>query len=280
MKKTFFSVFPLLILLFSVSSLNLSKENSKATFEKIYFVEIDGQTDTSLFVPYSKAWMDSWRYIDADLYCGSSEAMNAANYQFAFNGRSENLYTLIHPKLVNGELTLYSPYDPQMMGLSGFDDGELRYPVKGSNADDNFLTSQNLRDEMCYYFGQFGPQASVPLLNQYGDDSTMVLPDGTESYVYPQRDYIWYRDSDIIKYKFRIRLTVDKNGKEKKREIEAFAPVVFEIEEAQIVGERELFWVDYNQAKTTLTQGYFFDSNRKPVTYLKYIEEKMNSAKL
>lgn len=280
MKKPFFSFLTLLALLFSVSSLNLSQENSKATFEKIYFVEIDIKTDSSLFIPYSKAWSDSWRYVDADLYCGGSEAMNAANYQFAFNGRTENLFTLIHPKLINGELTIYSPYDPQMMGLSGFDDGELRYPVKGSNPVDNFLNSQELRDELCYYFGQFGSQSSMPLLNQYGEDSTLVMPDGTVSYVYPPRDYIWYRDSDIIKYRVRINVIVDKNGKEKKRTIESFAPVTYELDEGQIIGERELFWVDYNEAKMLLADGYFFGANGKPVTYLKYIEEKMNSAKL
>lgn len=171
-----------------------------------------------------------------------------------------------------GNLTLYSPYDP--FSFNTYDEGELRYPIKGTKASDNFLTSQELRDKMCYYLGQFGLQSDIPMTTMYGEDSVVTLPDGTMSFVYPPSDYFWFLDTDIIKYRVRINVLVNKNGKEKKRVIKAIAPVTSEIENGQIKNERELFWLDYNEIKPFLKEGYFFDKKGKPVTYLKYIEEK------
>lgn len=276
MKKIFLSLLGLIVV-FTVVSLNLEQESAPISFEKIIYVEINGKIDSGLFVPYSKAWSDSWRFSEADITCNGSMIMNADDYNFGFNQRSDNLWTLLHPKLINGALILYSPYDPTLYGLSGYDDGELRYPIKGSGPNENFLNSQELRDEMCYYLGQFGQQSPVPLATNYGEDSTMPLPDGTISFVYPPRDYMWYRDTDIIKYKVRVRVLVKKNGKEKKRIIEAIAPMVYQTSEGKITGERELLWMDYNEVKPYLKEGYFFNELGKPVTYLKYIEGKVKA---
>ncbi len=270
MKKTFYSLLSLFVL-FGLLSLKLKQIQALTSFSKTVYVEIDRQKDSTLFVPYSKAWLESWNFDNPDLRCIASPAMNAENYLVAFNGRSDNLYTLLHPKIINGALTLYSPYDPKSFQVH--DDGELRYPIKGTEPNDNFLNSQELRDQMCHYLGLFGPQSTRPLANQYGEDSTVIWADGTVSYVYPPRNYEWYRDSEIIKYKVRLKILVKKNGDEKKRIIESIAPMVFEIREGQITGERELFWLDYNEIKPHLKEGYFFNERGKPITYLKYFEE-------
>ena len=277
MKKLFFSLLSLLVV-FTMISFNLKQESDPVSFEKTIIVEIEYKTDSVLFVPYSKAWLDSWYLVDPDVQCNGSTVMNADKYNYAFDQRKDNVYSLLHPKLMNGNIRMYSPYDPNMFGLSGYDDGELRYPIKGNQPNENFLNSQELRDQMCYYFGQFGPQSGYPMVTRYGDDSTLTLPDGTMSYVYPPRDYMWYRDSDIIKYKVRVKVLVDKKGIEKKRSIEAIAPVVYQIDEGQIIGERELFWLDYTEIKPFLKEGYFFNEHGKPVTYFTYFEEKVKAA--
>lgn len=279
MKKLFLSLVGLTIL-FSVTSLSLKQSPAPAKFEKIVFMEIDAKEDSSLFKPYSEAWRDSWRVLDKDILCGGSPVMNAENYPKAFNGRTENLWTIVHPKLISGELTLYSPFDPNMFGLSGYDDGELRYPVKGENNGDNFITSQELRDEMCYYLGKLGPMPDIPLVDEYGDPVIVTREDGTMEYQYPAPDFDWFRDSDLIKYKIRVRVELKKNGEEKKRIIEAIAPMTFVIDRGEIIGERELLWLDYTELKPILKQGYFLDKNGKPVTYLKYIENKVKTASL
>lgn len=212
MKQLFYSLCALVVQ-FGVSS--LSMKQAPALFEKTLFIEIDAQQDSSLFVPYSPAWRDSWLRVDQELTTYGSKLMNAENYKKSFNGRTENLYTLIHPKLIDGSLTIYSWYDPQLYGLDGYDDGELRYPIKGKTSGDNFYTSQELRDEMCFYLGFFGPQGDVPMVDEYGEPMIVTLEDGTMAYQYPPRDYTWHRDKDIIKYKLRLRILVNKNGEEK-----------------------------------------------------------------
>lgn len=279
MKKQLYIFALLVTILFSVSSLKFQSEESKVAFEKTFFIEINTKNDSALFVPYSKAWSASWRYLEEDLFADGAEMMNAEKYMLAFDQRNENLYTLLHPKVITGQLTLYSPYDPAMLGLSGFDDGELLYPVKGKTESDNFLNSQELRNEMCYYLGQFGPASEVPLIDDdpnspnFGEYLTKTLPDGTVAYVYPAPDYWWFKDSDITKYKLRVKVIVNKKGKEKKRIIKSIAPMTNEIDNGQIVGERELFWLDFNELTPYLEEGYFFNENGKPITYLEHIEE-------
>lgn len=275
MKKLFYLIISLTVL-YSVSSLNLKQERTTRSFERSIFLEIDCKKDSSLFVPYSNAWLDSWRFIDPALQSYGSTLMNMDKYLSAFDKRNDNLWTLLHPKIINGVLTLYSPYDPY--SFTANDEGELRYPIKGTGSNDNFLNSQELRDQMCYYLGRFGLQSDIPMTNVYGEDSVVILPDGTMAFLYPPRDYFWFQDTEIKKYRVRVNIMVNKNGEEKKRVIKAIAPVTFEIEEGQIKGERELFWLDYNEIKPILKEGYFFDKQGKPVTYLKYIDEKVKAA--
>lgn len=274
MKAIYFSLLGS-ILLFGATSLNYTP--APALFEKTLFIEIDAQQDSSLFMSYSPAWRDSWLHVDQELMTYGSKLMNAENYKKSFNGRTENLYTLIHPKLIDGSLTIYSWYDPQLYGLDGYDDGELRYPIKGKTSGDNFYTSQELRDEMCYYLGQFGPQADVPMVDEYGEPIITTNADGTQEYTYPPRDYMWYRDTDIIKYKLRVRVLLNKKGEEKKRIIQSIAPITYYIDEGQIAGERILFWLDYQQLKPILKTGYFFNANGKPVSYLNYLTERVKA---
>lgn len=274
MKKLLYTLISLTVL-FGVSSLNFKQEQITRIFERSIFLEIDCKKDSSLFVPYSNAWLDSWRFTDPALDMYGSTLMNADKYMNAFEKRNDNLWTLLHPKIINGDLTIYSPYDPY--SFEAIDEGELRYPINETDPKDNFITSQELREKMCFILGRFGPISYIPLANIYGEDSVEMHPDGTMSYVYPPRDYFWYFDKDIIKYKVRVNILVNKNGEEKKRVIKAIAPVRFENEEGQIKGEQVLFWLDFNELKSFLKKGYFFDQQGKPVTYLNYFEEKVKA---
>lgn len=273
MKKIYYITICLLAF-YTISSLNVQEKQTTRLFEKTCFVEIDSQKDSVLFKPYSNAWKQSWSYGDSVLTSNRSMLMSLSYYQAAFANRNDNLWTLLHPKIIHGALTVFSSYDPYAFQVR--DEGQLRFPIKGTNPNDNFITSPDLRDYLSYYLGRLGPQSDFPMSNIYGSDSTIINPDGTESFVYPAADYLWFSDYEIIKYKVRVSMWVDKNGKLKKYSIKSIAPVVPNAVEGRGDGEHELFWLDYSQVKPFLNEGYFFDSHGKPVTYLSYIEKQVS----
>ncbi len=277
MKKMNFTLISLAIL-FSTSSLILSQKKTSRSFEKSIVLEIACNTDSSLFAPYSNAWLESWIYSGTVVESSGTILLDKDKYLAAFTKRNENLWTLLHPQIIQGKLTIYSPYDPGSFTV--FDNGELRYPIKGNGPNDNFLNASVMRDQLCYYLGRFGPQPSFPIVNMNGEDSVLTFPDGSISFVYPPRDYLWYQDKEIVKYKVRIRVIVNEQGKETKRTIQSIAPVVAEQENGEINNGRELFWLDYNEVKPLLKTGYFFDKQGKPVTYLKYIEGQVRDHKV
>ncbi len=276
MKKIHFYLGSLLLLFLATSAIDKQKEPA-GLFEKIIWVELDASgQDSVLFKPYSKAWQEMWRILDPTIHFEETPVMNYESYKRAFENRSDNLFTTLHPLIVGGSIQLYSPYQPESFGLGALDDGELRYPVKGEHANKTFLTSDEMRNKFAYYLGMFGAQADYPLVDEFGEPM-MVLDtiSGMQMYVYPPRDYMWYEDADLIKYKLRVSVFYDKKGVEKKRIIRSIAPVVNEIRDGQIEGEKVLFWLNFNDLSDILKKSYYFDETGKPVTYLKHIQQKV-----
>lgn len=278
MKKTFLAIFGLILLVFTTSS-SLNRMKPAREFEKIVWLELDYNQDSVLFTPYSKAWREMWRYMEADIEIEGAPVMNYAKYTHAFDQRRENLYTLIHPQIINGTIQIYSPYDPMSFGLGVMDDGELRFPLNKNHGTNTFISSDSVRNNYAYYLGMFGPQSDIPMIDEYGEP--MIFTDsisGYDMYMYPPRDYIWYEDVDIIKYRIRAKISYNKKGIEKKRTIESIAPIVYSREEGQIVGEQELFWVNYAEIKPLLKTGYYFNVFGKPITFYEHVELKLKNA--
>lgn len=275
MKSFHFALFSL-ALLFIVTSSTIQQKETPRLFEKTVWLEVDIENDSVLFRPYSKAWEEMWFFSDRNIFFESTPVMNYEKYKFSFNNRKDNLYTILHPKIIDGSLQLYSPYDPQTFGLGSPDDGEMRFPLKGTNANETFLTSDSLRNVLAYYLGRFGPQPDIPLIDEYGEP--LIETDsvsGIQMYIYPHRDFMWYDDQSIIKYKLRVRISYNKKGIEKKRTIESIAPIVHQFSHGQFEGEKELFWLDFNELTPILKDAYYFDATGKPVSYLKHFERKV-----
>jgi len=276
MRKIHYSLLSL-TLMFIITSSTIKQKESQRSFEKTIWIELDVLTkDSVLFKPYSKAWKEMWQMIDPNISFYGTPAMNYEKYKFSFENRKDNLFTILHPMIIDGSIQLYCPYDPVSFGFNTKDDGEMRYPLKGK--DETFLTSETLRDELSYYLGMFGPQSDIPMTDEYGEpmfklDSTT----GDQMYVYPPRDYMWHEDKDIVKYKLRVNVFYDKNGIEKKRIIKSIAPVVNQIDgmTGEKTGEKELFWLDFEELNPILKKAYYFDETGKPVSYLKHIEQKV-----
>lgn len=263
----------------SDSDENTIKPNqSSRLFEKIVFVEVSVDEDSAVFKPLSKAWGLHWR-ISSDLTYNGSALMNSDKYKLSFNERTENLWTVLHPMIIDGSLHSYYPYDPALYGLGSWDGYELNYPVVGEDERGSFLTSESTRENLCFLLGRFGPQSDMPLSTLQGEDSVLVLADGSEVFVYPAPDFLWYTDKDIVKYKLRVSVLLNKNGKEKKRVIQSIAPIINRLSETgEVEGEQPLVWLDFEELEPVLKKAYYFDEDLKSVSYLNYFLQKVKNA--
>lgn len=265
--------------LFIITSATFNANESTQLYEKIVFLEFDVNQDSILFKPLSKAWGEQWND-DADLTVDGSALMNYEKYQFSFNERKENLWTILHPMIIKGSIQSYYPFDPTF-GFGPSDEGELRYPIVDKVKKETFVNSLSVRENLSYRLGRYGSIMDYPLITQFGEDSVKILADGTVSYVYPPRDYYWYIDEDIAKYKMRVSVLLNKNGVEKKRVIESICPIVYRIDDAnEIIGEDELIWLNFQEITPALKKAYFFNEEWKPQSYLNYILEKVKNADL
>lgn len=276
MRKIHYSILSLFVL-FIITSAAKKPYEKKRLFEKIVFIEVSSIEDSVLFTPYSKAWDERWNISSITVH--GSPLMDYDKYKFSFNDRIDNLWTILHPMLIDGTILSYYPYDPETFGLGTRDEGELRFPIKDPSGNETFLTSEKVRENLCYLLGRFGPQSDFPLVTQYGDDSIRVFPDGTQSFIYPAPYFYWYADKDVVKYKLRLSIILNKDGIEKKRVIKSICPIVNRIAETgEISGEIELMWLNFKELEPLLKKAHYFDENWKPVSYLNYFLHKVKNA--
>ena len=247
-----------LLIICSICLNVISQEESKISLSKKVILELNASSaDSVLFRPYSKPWA-SW---------GWAGEQSEQEYNNRFRGRYENLWTVMHPYIMSGELKLYSAWDPNH--YMTLDEGELRFPLSQGSYFSDSISNNTLKPILGYY----GEEKTTPLANSWGEDSVIVLDDGTNVYVYPARDYIWYSDAHLVKYKIRINVQYNKKGKEIKRYVAAIAPVI-----KNPFGdpgfESEVCWIKFDDLKILLKGVYFFNSNGKPETFINFIENK------
>jgi hypothetical protein len=272
MKKIYFVPAIGFLVVFLVASFAKKPSELKSTFEKVVFVELRFDQDSMLFKPFSKAWDQNWA-ISPGLQLNGISIMNYEKYKFAFDGRKDNLWTILHPMILDGSIPVFYSFDPENFVL--LDDGELRYPI--TKGKETFVTSEKIRENMLYELGQFGPEIDFPLMTIYGEDSIDI----SGNFVYPPRDFYWYTDRSIVKYKLRISVIYNQKGKELKRIIKSISPVVSVIDDyGQILGEKEMIWMNFDDIKPVLKKAYFFNTNSKPISYMNYIEEKVKLTKI
>lgn len=264
-----------LFTLFLVTAAMVKPSESTRLYEKVVFIDVSSSVDSMLFKPSSKAWKELWK-TSTNINCGGSDLMNYEKYEASFAGRTDNLWTILHPKIIKGEINAYAPYSPYSYGFGPNDNGELRYPVFNKAKGYTFLESDSVCERISYLLGYYGPMSDVPIVDQYGEDSITISPDGTASYIYPSRDYFWYQDKDIVKYRLRVRVLLSKSGAIKKRIIQSIAPIVNQFNDTGEVSEElEIIWLNFQELKPLLKKAYYFDSDWKPVTYWDFFSQKV-----
>lgn len=181
------------------------------------------------------------------------------------NATRWSLWTVIRQHVLNGDLRVFSPYDPLSFGLGAKDGYELKYPIDPEPGL-TFYTDSAFRDEMTYYLGTLGPASDIPLTDEYGDPIVITNPDGSQEFKYPPRDTIWYTSEDIIQYRIKEDWFFDKERSVLDVRIIALAPVVYIIEEdangvKSISGTKELFWMYFPHCRFVFNNYFVYNSS-------------------
>jgi gliding motility associated protien GldN len=186
-----------------------------------------------------------WEYIDLrekvnhPLYFPFDDYDSEGNW--VLHNSRWSLWTIIKQHVMCGDLRAFSPYNPFQFSIK--DGDQLKYPIDPQPGM-NFYSDSVFRDEMFSYLGTLGAQPTTPLSNDYGEDSTITLVDGTIEYVYPDRDTSWFMSQDIVQYRLKEDWFFDKQRSVLDVRIIAMAPVVYQRSATgEIEGMRELFWL-------------------------------------
>jgi gliding motility associated protien GldN len=218
-----------------------------------------------------------WEYIDLrekinlPLYYPLDEIKP---YGWVRNATRWSLWTVIRQHVLNGDLRVFSPYEPASFGQGIAPDGDqLKYPIDPQPGL-NFYTDSTFRDQMVYYLGRLGPQSDIPLTDEFGDPLIITLPDGTQEMKYPPRDTIWYNSADIVQYRLKEDWFFDKERSVLDVRIIALAPVVYSKEEdsqgkVTITGLEELFWLYFPHCRFVFNN-YFVYNDQNDAQWMSF----------
>lgn len=151
-----------------------------------------------------------------------------------------SLWTIIRYHIMNGDLTLYSDYNPANTYIR--DGDEFKYPIQPAPGK-NYYTDSAFRKVATFYLADLGQMALNPLPNQYGEDSL----DLNGQPVYRARDTIWVTSKDIVQYRLKEQWFFDKQRSVLDVRIIGLAPVRYKKDptSGNITGTEEMFWLYY-----------------------------------
>jgi gliding motility associated protien GldN len=175
-----------------------------------------------------------------------------------------SLWTIIRYHIISGDLTLYSPFDPEW---NAWKDGDLfKYPYTpdkyGTSASGNFITDSLFRVNVkgMEYIGyeefNASPEA-VESIEYPGEDS--IDADGNTIY-YPN-EFVWYTGEDIVQYRIKEDWFFDNERSVLDVRIIGICPVVYARDQSgNITGMKELFWLYFPECRYVFQN--FFVQNR------------------
>lgn len=218
-----------------------------------------------------------WQYIDLrekinhNLYYPFDEI--TLEGRWIRNATRWSLWTVLRNHVLNGDLRLFSPFNPY--NVFGEKDGDqLKYPVDPLPGM-NFYTDSAYREQLVYFFGYLGPQSDVPLTDEFGDPLIKVNAEGIEEMVYPNRDTMWYVSKDIVQYKIKEDWFFDKERSVLDVRILAIAPVVYDIETNEATGQKsikglkDLFWLYFPHCRFVLNN-YFVYNDKNDAQWMSF----------
>ncbi len=206
-----------------------------------------------------------WRSIDLrekinhPLYYPLDE--HYASGQYYRNIDHWSLWTILREHIIQGDLTLYSPYNPYQFSM--LDGDQFKYPIRPESGG-NYFSDSLFKEKVFYYLGRLGQESDQPLVNYLGDDSMRFDPIlKVDVLVYPDRDTTWIDSKEIVQYHLKEDWFFDKTRSVMDVRIIGIAPVIYQKEiiggVEQISGMQELFWLYFPHTRFVLTNYFVFN---------------------
>ena len=188
-------------------------------------------------------------YFPFDSYEASGWVKNSSRW---------SLWTVLKTNILNGELTVFSPYNPLAYMVT--DGDQLKYPIEPETGK-NYFTDSLYRNTLFSYMGALGAEQTQAISNSLGEDSTVII-DGITTYIYPPRDTTWLVSKDIIQYRMKEDWFFDKERSVLDVRIIAIAPVVYaKDDQGQITGMKELFWLYFPHCRFVLNNYFVYNES-------------------
>ncbi|MFT5821505.1 MAG: gliding motility associated protein GldN [Crocinitomix sp.] len=181
-----------------------------------------------------------------------NENMNESTYSF---------WNIVCRHIMNGDLTLYSPFNPI---VPKWNDGDsFKYPIKSEQIDGDFyndtifhldissyLAKENFEQ---YSIGQvLSPNLPMDSLSRVG----YLVGKNSEA-----NDTVYFKSEDIIQYRIKEEWYFDQKRSVLDRKIIGIAPLVNQIDgNGRVTGVRELFWL-YLPECASIFRGYNLNSS-------------------
>ena len=184
-----------------------------------------------------------------------------------------SLWTIIRQHVINGDLRVFSPYNPLDM-FGEWDGDQLKYPLDPEPGK-NYSTDPEFRKEMLYFLGKLGPTSTVADVDEYGEPIILIDPvTQIQSFQYPPEDTIWFNSKDIIQYRLKEDWFFDKERSVLDVRIIAIAPVVYTKDVdasgvATISGTRELFWLYFPHCRFVFNN-YFVYNDKNDTQWMSF----------
>jgi gliding motility associated protien GldN len=181
-----------------------------------------------------------------------------ASNNWVKNSTRWSLWTILKTHILNGDLRVFSPYNPLQFDIT--DGDQLKYPVDPQPGM-NYYTDPEYKNTLFNYLGSLGPESTTPISNIYGEDSTIIDADGNSVKIYPPRDTTWILSKDVVQYRLKEDWFFDKERSVLDVRIIAIAPVVYSMDdEKEITGMRELFWLYFPHCRFVLNNYFVFNT--------------------
>lgn len=192
--------------------------------------------------------------------------------QYVRNSSRWSLWTILRHHIINGDLTVFSPYNPYQFDM--LDGDQFKYPIV-PEAGKNYYTDSLFRDKVFYYLGKLGAQSDKPLSNIFGEDSVVYEADGVSfRYVYPPADTMWVDSEKVIEYRIKEDWFFDKERSVLDVRILGIAPVVYKEEPTPtggftVIGMEEKFWLYFPHCRYILNN-YFVYNDKNDAQWMSF----------
>lgn len=171
------------------------------------------------------------------------------------NSSRWSLWTVLRQGVLDGRLTVYSPYNPLQYTME--DGDQFKYPIVPRDGG-NYFTDSIYRENLNFYIAQLGELSDEP----YKDINNRDSMNEKNELVYPDREIFFYKSSDIVQYRLKEDYFFDKERGVMDVRIIGIAPIIYvKDDNGFVTGKRELFWLYFPECRYVLNNYYAFNAH-------------------